>query len=66
VGGGGLLLGFRPDTLTVITSTGSITADDAVVGVHEGALSAAGTYAALLHPAVLRTIDNKEEAGICA
>ncbi len=66
VGGGGLLLGFRPDNLAVITATGSITAADAVVGVHEGTLCAAGTYGALLHPAVLRTIDNKEEAGICA
>jgi stage II sporulation protein GA (sporulation sigma-E factor processing peptidase) len=66
VGGGGLLLGFRPDTLTVVTATGSITADEAVVGVHDGTLSAAGAYAALLHPAVMKTIDTKEEADICA
>ncbi len=66
IGGGGLLLGFRPDTITVVTATGSITADEAVVGVHDGPLSAAGAYAALLHPAVMKTIDNKEEADVCA
>lgn len=66
IGGGSLLLGFRPDSLTVITATGSTTADDAVVGIHSGRLSAAGAYAALLHPAVLRGLDNKGGADICA
>lgn len=66
IGGGSLLLGFRPDSLTVIIATGSATAEDAVVGIHSGRLSAAGAYAALLHPAVLRVLDSKGEADICA
>jgi stage II sporulation protein GA (sporulation sigma-E factor processing peptidase) len=66
IGGAGLLLAFRPDNLTVLTATGSITADDAVIGIHSGALSSGGAYAALLHPALLQAIDNKEVANICA
>lgn len=66
IGGASLLLGFRPDNLTVITATGSIAADEAVVGIHSGSFTADGGYAALLHPAVLKAIDNKEVANICA
>ncbi|MDT8901669.1 sigma-E processing peptidase SpoIIGA [Anaeroselena agilis] len=66
IGGSGLLLGFRPDSLTVITATGSITADEVVVGIHSGRLATDGSYAALLHPAVMKAIDNKEVANICA
>jgi len=66
VGGADLLLGFRPDSLTVITAAGSATADDAVVAIHSGRLSAAGAYAALLHPAILRGLDTRGEADICA
>jgi len=60
------MLGFRPDNLTVITATGSIAADEVVVGIHSGRFSADGAYAALLHPAVMQAIDNKEVANICA
>ncbi len=66
IGGASLLLGFRPDNLTVITAAGSIAADEAVVGIHGGSFTADGAYAALLHPAVLKAIDNKEVANICA
>jgi stage II sporulation protein GA (sporulation sigma-E factor processing peptidase) len=66
IGGASLLLGFRPDNLTVITATGSIAADEAVVGIHSGSFMVDGAYAALLHPAVLKAIDNKEVANICA
>jgi stage II sporulation protein GA (sporulation sigma-E factor processing peptidase) len=66
IGGDGLLLGFRPDTLTILTAAGSITVDDAVIGIHSGPLSPGGAYAALLHPALLQAIDNKEVANICA
>jgi Sporulation factor SpoIIGA. len=66
VGGANLLLGFRPDSLTVQTATGSVVADDVIVGIHSGRLSAVGTYAALLHPAVLGKLDRKGEAGRCA
>jgi len=63
--GGGLLLGFRPDRLAVLTADGVAIAADAVVGIHSGSLSA-GVYAALLHPAIMREFDGKEGRDICA
>jgi stage II sporulation protein GA (sporulation sigma-E factor processing peptidase) len=63
--GQGLLLGFRPDHLTLVTATGETTAD-AVVAIHAGRLDAAGGYAALLHPLVLQGLEAKEGTNICA
>lgn len=65
VGGAGLLLGFRPDVFAVDSPAGTRAAE-AVIAIHSGALSAAGTYAALLHPAIFRKLDEKEGADKCA
>ncbi|HEY3315577.1 MAG TPA: sigma-E processing peptidase SpoIIGA [Bacillota bacterium] len=46
----GLLLGFRPDSVTVRDDRRRARYRDVVVCVYAGALSAAGTYNALLHP----------------
>ena len=46
----GLLLGFRPDTLTVRSPEGPARHREAVVCVYAGALSEDGAYNALLHP----------------
>lgn len=65
VGGRTILLGFRPDSLHVHTAAGPVAAA-AVVAIHSGRLAADGAYRALLHPAVLQTIPQKEGADICA
>lgn len=54
VGNGSVLLGFRPDRLTVYTKRGSITTSEVVLGIYNGILSADGRYEGLLHPAIIR------------
>jgi stage II sporulation protein GA (sporulation sigma-E factor processing peptidase) len=66
VGNRSMLLGFRPDCITVVTETGIITTQNVVIGVYDGALSGDDSYDALLHPAVLHGLNNKEEASVCA
>lgn len=65
VSGQGLLLGFRPDRLTIVTATGE-SATDAVVAIHAGRLDPAGGYAALLHPLALQGLEAKEGTNKCA
>lgn len=63
--GSGLLLGFRPDRLTIVTAAGEAQ-PDAVVAIHAGRLDPAGGYAALLHPLAMQSIEAKEGGNICA
>lgn len=62
-----MLLGFRPDKLTVKTENGrSIISTEVVIAIYNGNLSSDGTYAALLHPLVVNNIVSNEEVGVCA
>lgn len=66
VGNHSMLLGFRPDRLSIMTKDGLQSTGDAVIAIYTGRLSNDGTYTALLHPAVINTIANHEEVGVCA
>lgn len=66
VGGSNLLLGFRPDNLSVQTTTSCIQTDAVVIGISSGRLSTSGVYQALLHPAIIKSDTGYEEAAICA
>ncbi len=74
VGSRSMLLGFRPDRLTVTVGDEIITTSDIVIGIYSGTLSGDGYYSALLHPAIMSgmnittksKVTEKEGAGICA
>lgn len=66
VGTHSMLLGFRPDQVSIMTKSGLQSAKDVVIAIYTGRLSNDGTYAALLHPAVISSIANQEEVGVCA
>lgn len=66
VGTHSMLLGFRPDSLTVLTETGRIKTDRVIVGIYCGDLVSDGHYHALLHPAVMQFANCKEGVEICA
>lgn len=65
VGKRSMLLGFRLDRLTAVTEKGVVQTKEIVAALYHGSLSPDGTYAALLHSAVL-TNYKKEEANQCA
>ncbi|MBC7324799.1 MAG: sigma-E processing peptidase SpoIIGA, partial [Moorella sp. (in: Bacteria)] len=50
----GMLLGFRPDEVIVITSERMIKIKDVIVGLYGERLSPEGAYRALLHPDLLQ------------
>lgn len=66
VGHNNMLLGFRPDKVTVITEKGRSISTEVVIAIYNGHLSSDGTYAALLHPLVVNNIVSNEEVGVCA
>lgn len=54
IGSSNLILGFRPDGLSIKTEDGIIETDNVVLGLYCGNLSNSGLYQALLHPAILK------------
>lgn len=66
VGNRSLLLGFRPDSLTVLTPAARVETDAVVIGIYSGRLSPDGSYNALLHPMLVQLVNVKEGANICA
>ncbi|MEN6564794.1 MAG: sigma-E processing peptidase SpoIIGA [Veillonellales bacterium] len=54
VGSSSVLLGFRPDCLTVYTKSGEITTSEVVLGIYSGMLSTDSRYEGLLHPAIIQ------------
>jgi len=66
VGSRNMLLGFRPDKISItISKNECIVTNDVVVGIYNGSLASDGSYVALLHPALINS-NEKEEAGKCA
>ena len=51
----GMLLGFRPDEIIVVTEDKPIRVREVIVGIYPQQLSPEGTYRALLHPAILQS-----------
>jgi stage II sporulation protein GA (sporulation sigma-E factor processing peptidase) len=66
VGGRSLLIGFRPDCLSVVAGSKLIETDSVVIGIHSGRMASNGVYSALLHPELMQFIHRKEGANICA
>lgn len=58
IGNGGMLLGFRPDSVTVIGDNGRFMAVNVVVGIYPGKLAADQRYCVLLHPTIMQDINN--------
>lgn len=50
----GMLLGFRPDEVILVTSEGMVKIKEVVVGLYSERLSQEGSYRALLHPDLLQ------------
>lgn len=53
---GGLLIGFKPDELTLVREGRPGRASKVIVALHEGRLDPEGRYSALLHPCLLEEI----------
>jgi stage II sporulation protein GA (sporulation sigma-E factor processing peptidase) len=66
IGSTNMLIGFRPDKLTVITKSGEITTTEVVVAIYNGHLSSDGAYTALLNPLIINNAIRNEEVGVCA
>lgn len=66
IGSNNMLLGFRPDKVTVITKTGEITTTEVVIAIYNGHLSSDGTYTALLNPFIINHATSNKEVGVCA
>ena len=54
----GLLIGFRPDEVTVYVGDRKIRKRDVIIGIYNMRLSPRGTYRALLHPDLLQAAAN--------
>jgi stage II sporulation protein GA (sporulation sigma-E factor processing peptidase) len=50
----GMLVGFRPDKITVFTGDQQICKTDVVIGIYNRRLSPQGSYRALLHPDLIQ------------
>lgn len=59
---GGLIIGFRPDCLTIEEKGNILQCPAAIIGIHAGKFAGNGEYGALLHPALVHgaVICNKE------
>ncbi len=51
----GMLVGFKPDEITILTGDQKVRNSNVVVGIYSRRLSPKGTYHALLHPDLLQT-----------
>lgn len=66
VGGKSMLLGFRPDSITVMTEDGSAYTSEVLIGLYDGVFGNGSDCQALLHPALITSLNTTKEAGICA
>ncbi|WP_325529532.1 sigma-E processing peptidase SpoIIGA [Sporomusa sp.] len=66
VGSRSVLLGFRPDSITIMTEYGPAQTANVLIGIYSGVLSGGSDCQALLHPALITGVNMTEEAGICA
>lgn len=64
VGGRDMLLGFRPDMITVMTEEGSVNTAEVLIGIYAGEFNSRDCQA-LLHPALLTGLNMRKEAGTC-
>jgi stage II sporulation protein GA (sporulation sigma-E factor processing peptidase) len=51
-----MLIGFKPDEITVLTGDQKVRNSNVVVGIYGRRLSSRGTYHALLHPDLLQAL----------
>lgn len=54
----GMLLGFRPDEVTVYAGDKKVRKTDVIIGIYNMRLSPRGTYRALLHPDLVQAATN--------
>ena len=54
----GMLVGFRPDKITVFTGDQQVCKNDVVIGIYNRRLSPQGSYRALLHPDLIQAAAN--------
>jgi len=66
VGRQGMILGFRPDSVTVITECGEAGSGNVLIGIYEGVFAGDRDCQALLHPALITTVNLTKEAKVCA
>ncbi|HWR43265.1 sigma-E processing peptidase SpoIIGA [Sporomusa sp.] len=66
VGSRSILLGFRPDSITVMTEYGPAQTANVLIGIYNGVFSGGSDCQALLHPALITGVNTTKEAGICA
>lgn len=66
VGTDSMLLGFRPDAMFVVREKQDIKIDDIVVAIYDGALAGDKSYSALLHPQVIKKLNQSGEVFLCA
>jgi len=55
-----MLLGFRPDSLTIHGKIAGYRTTDVIIALYGGVLSEVGSYSALLHPTLIRCMHDKE------
>ena len=66
VTGAGLILAFRPDSITVTDGKGTIRHVSAVIALSGASFAADGSYQALLHPDLLPVAATQREENQCA
>lgn len=66
VGGKSMLLGFRPDSITVMTEEGVACTSEVLIGLYDGVFGNGSDCQALLHPALITSFNTTKEAGVCA
>lgn len=64
VGGRSMILGFRPDRVTVMGEDGPADTSEVLIGIYDGVFNGRDCQA-LLHPALLTGINRTKEAGVC-
>jgi stage II sporulation protein GA (sporulation sigma-E factor processing peptidase) len=65
IGNDGMLIGFRPDSVIIVTDNSSFLATDVVVGIYPGQLVADHHYSALLHPGIMNEVNKCGEVEAC-
>lgn len=65
VGGNNMLLGFRPDSITVMGKDGSAYTSEVLVGICDSVFADNSDCQALLHPALMNGINITKEASTC-
>lgn len=66
VGGKNMLLGFRPDGISVRTEDGLAYTTEVLIGLYDGVFASDRPYEALLHPALITGAHITKEVSVCA